>query len=182
MDIPFINRISSRSIALFTRQLSAMLGAGLPLSKALGILVKQTEEQRLKQALEAVANLVKSGTTLAEALRKQGCFSDLYCGMVAVGESGAALDEILKKLALYLEKQEKIKRKIITALTYPAVILGISGVVLVALFVYVIPTFSTMFLDVGKELPQSTQFIISLSGFVSANIIYLYPFGQPILV
>jgi type IV pilus assembly protein PilC len=83
---------------------------------------------------------------------------------------------------LYLEKQEKIKRKIITALTYPAVILGISGVVLVALFVYVIPTFSTMFLDVGKELPQSTQFIISLSGFVSAHIIYLYPFGQPILI
>ncbi len=168
-----LNRVPSRALTLFTRQMSAMLSAGLPLSKSLATLSKQTESKNLKKNLEAITFEVQGGSSFAEALRKKEVFPELYCGMVAAGEASGTLDAILKKLALYLEKREKIKRKILSAMTYPVVILGVSVLVIIALLTFVIPTFAEMFTDMGKELPGITKTVIGLSGFIASNIVFV---------
>src|SRR3989339_618524 len=168
-----LNRVPSRALTLFTRQMSAMLSAGLPLSKSLATLSKQTESKNLKKNLEAITFEVQGGSSFAEALRKKEVFPEIYCGMVAAGEASGTLDAILKKLALYLEKREKIKRKILSAMTYPVVILGVSVLVIIALLTFVIPTFAEMFTDMGKELPGITKTVIGLSGFIASNIVFI---------
>lgn len=158
---------------LFTRQLSAMLSSGLPLSKSLATIIRQTDKPRFKAILEKVALDVKNGKPFAESLSRSGAFSSVYCGMVSVGETGASLDGILDKLGRYLEKQEKIKGKIISAMMYPAVILLIAILVIFALLLFVIPNFTQMFGDAGRELPAATQTVISLSAFLAHNILFI---------
>jgi len=161
--------ISSKEIAVFTRQFSVMIDAGLPLVQCLEILGSQQENRTFQKILLAVRQDVESGSTLADALRKHPkAFDDLYCNMVAAGEAGGILDTILQRLSTYIEKIVKLRSAVRSALVYPtAVILIAIGVVWVILW-KVIPTFATLFEGLGASLPLPTRITIALSNFIGA--------------
>jgi type IV pilus assembly protein PilC len=161
--------ISNKEIAVFTRQFSVMIDAGLPLVQCLEILGSQQENRTLQKVLFQVRQDVESGSTLADALRKHPkAFDDLYCNMVSAGEAGGILDTILQRLALYIEKIVKLRAAIRSAMVYPtAVILIAIGVVWIILW-KVIPTFATLFEGLGASLPLPTRITIAISRFLGA--------------
>jgi type IV pilus assembly protein PilC len=161
--------ISSKELAVFTRQFSVMIDAGLPLVQCLEILGSQNENRTFQKILFQVRQDVESGSTLADALRKHPkAFDDLYCNMVAAGEAGGILDTILQRLSTYIEKIVKLRSAVRSALVYPtAVILIAVGVVWIILW-KVIPTFATLFEGLGASLPLPTRITIALSHFIGA--------------
>jgi type IV pilus assembly protein PilC len=161
--------ISSKEIAVFTRQFSVMIDAGLPLVQCLEILGSQQENRTFQKILFQTRQDVESGSTLADALRKHPkAFDDLYCNMVAAGEAGGILDTILQRLSTYIEKIVKLRSAVRSALVYPvAVILIAIGVVWIILW-KVIPTFATLFEGLGASLPLPTRVTIALSNFIGA--------------
>ena len=161
--------ISSKEIAIFTRQFSVMIDAGLPLVQCLEILGSQQDNRTFQKVLLSVRQTVESGSTLADALRKHPkAFDDLYCNMVAAGEAGGILDTILQRLSQYIEKIVKLRSAVRSAMVYPvAVILIAVGVVWVILW-KVIPTFATLFEGLGASLPLPTRVTIALSNFIGA--------------
>jgi len=161
--------ISSKEIAVFTRQFSVMIDAGLPLVQCLEILGSQQDNRTFQKILFQVRQDVESGSTLADALRKHPkAFDDLYCNMVAAGEAGGILDTILQRLSTYIEKIVKLRSAVRSALVYPvAVILIAIGVVWLILW-KVIPTFATLFEGLGASLPLPTRITIALSNFIGA--------------
>lgn len=153
-----------KDIVIYTRQFSTMIDAGLPLVQSLEILSSQQPNKGFKDVLIQVKADVEQGTTLADALKKHPrVFDDLYCGLVAAGEMGGMLDTILNRLAVYMEKAEKLKRRVKGAMTYPVVVMGIAVVVVAVILIFVIPVFQKMFADFGGELPAPTQIVINLS-------------------
>lgn len=163
----FGGRISKRALAIFTRQFSTMLGAGLPLLSCLEILAKQTESAGLKRVLDEVRTDVEGGLSLADALRRQPkAFDNLYVNMVESGETGGALDVILQRLATYLEKSVALQRKIRGAMIYPAIISVVAVGAISVLLIFVIPIFAKMYQGVGRELPAMTQLVIKISDFM----------------
>jgi type IV pilus assembly protein PilC len=161
--------IGMRDIVIFTRQFSTMINAGLPLVQALDILAGQSENKVLAAVLREVVFDVESGNTVADAMRKHPkAFSDLYTNMVAAGEVGGILDTILNRLAVFMEKNDALVRKVKGAMIYPMVILGVAGLCIVILLWKVIPVFRTMFDSVGMELPLPTQVVIGLSDFLTS--------------
>src|SRR5688500_2349441 len=157
-------RIKTRDIVIFTRQFATMINAGLPLVQSLTILAQQTENKALKDVTRAVVYDVESGNTLADAFAKHPkAFSDLYVNMVAAGEAGGILDTILLRLAVFLEKNDALVRKVKGAMIYPGVILSVAGIAISVLLVFVIPTFQEMFASVNMELPLPTRIVIGLS-------------------
>jgi len=161
--------ISKKEIAIFTRQFSVMIDAGLPLVQCLEILGNQQENRTFQKILFQVRQDVESGSTLADSLRRHPkAYDDLYCNMVAAGEAGGILDTILQRLAVYIEKIVKLRGAVRSAMVYPtAVILIAIGVVWVILW-KVIPTFATLFEGLGASLPLATRVTIALSHFVAA--------------
>ncbi len=161
--------ISSKEIAIFTRQFSVMIDAGLPLVQCLEILGSQQDNRTFQKILFSVRQSVESGLTLADSLRKHpAAFDDLYCNMVAAGEAGGILDTILQRLSQYIEKIVKLRSAVRSAMVYPvAVILIAVGVVWVILW-KVIPTFATLFEGLGASLPLPTRITIALSNFIGA--------------
>jgi len=161
--------ISSKEIAIFTRQFSVMIDAGLPLVQCLEILGSQQDNRTFQKILFAVRQDVESGSTLADALHKHPkAFDNLYCNMVAAGEAGGILDTILQRLSTYIEKIVKLRSAVRSALVYPvAVILIAIGVVWIILW-KVIPTFATLFEGLGASLPLPTRITIALSNFIGA--------------
>ena len=161
--------IGRKEIAIFTRQFSVMIDAGLPLVQCLEILGNQQENRTFQKILFQVRQDVESGSTLADALRKHPkAFDDLYCNMVAAGEAGGILDTILQRLSVYIEKIVKLRAAVRSAMVYPsAVILIAIGVVWIILW-KVIPTFATLFEGLGASLPLPTRVTIALSHFVAA--------------
>ncbi len=160
--------IGRKEIAIFTRQFSVMIDAGLPLVQCLEILGNQQENRTFQKILFQVRSDVESGATLADALRKQPkAFDDLYCNMVAAGEAGGILDTILQRLSVYIEKIVKLRSAVRSAMVYPvAVILIAIGVVWIILW-KVIPTFAVLFEGLGASLPLPTRITIALSHFVA---------------
>ncbi|MCX7991192.1 MAG: type II secretion system F family protein [Proteobacteria bacterium] len=157
-------KVPIKDIVIFTRQFSTMIDAGLPLVQSLDILAAQQPIKAFKEVLLAVKNDVEQGTTLADALKKHPkVFDDLYVGLVAAGEMGGMLDTILNRLATYMEKAEKLKKRVKGALTYPIAVIGIAVIVVAVILIWVIPVFQKMFADFGGELPAPTQFVINLS-------------------
>ncbi len=157
-------RIPTRDIVIFTRQFATMINSGLPLVQALDILAKQTENKGLAAVTKQVVYDVESGNTLADALGKhENAFSALYVNMVAAGEAGGILDTILLRLAVFLEKNDAIVRKVKGAMIYPAVIFSVAAIAIVVLLIFVIPTFQSMFASVGLELPLPTRVVIGMS-------------------
>ncbi len=156
--------IKMRDIVIFTRQFSTMINAGLPLVQALDILATQSENPALKEVTRQVVFDVESGNTLADAMRKHPkAFSELYVNMVAAGEAGGILDTILMRLAVFMEKNDALIRKVKGAMIYPAVIISVAAIAITVLLIFVIPTFQTMFESANIALPLPTRIVIGLS-------------------
>src|SRR6185503_1305405 len=159
-----IGKVAMRDIVIFTRQFSTMINSGLPLVQALGILAEQSENPSLREITKQVVFDVESGNTVADALRKHaGAFSDLYVNMVAAGEAGGILDTILMRLAVFMEKNDALVRKVKCAMIYPVVIVTVASGAIIILLVFVIPTFQRMFAEAGIPLPLPTRVVIWLS-------------------
>src|SRR5947208_12496435 len=157
-------KVGMRDIVIFTRMFSTMINAGLPLVQALDILATQSENQNLKDVTRAVVFDVESGNTVADALRKHpNAFSELYVNMVAAGEAGGILDTILMRLAVFMEKNDALVRKVKGAMIYPGVIMTVAGGAIVILLIFVIPTFQKMFAEAGIPLPLPTRIVIEMS-------------------
>ena len=174
-NISFLQpKVTGKSLAVFTRQFATMINAGLPLIQGLDILGSQEPNPTLKKAISKVKGDVESGSTLSNAIKKHPkIFNDLYVSLVAAGEMGGTLDIILNRLAVYIEKAEKLKSKVKGALVYPTVVLAISIIVIAVLLIFVIPVFQEMFEGLGGELPALTQFVVDLSSFLRSYIIYI---------
>jgi type IV pilus assembly protein PilC len=172
---PFLApKITIKDLVVFTRQFAVMVDAGLPLVQCLTILADQQENITFKNALRAVKSDVESGSTFADALAKHPkAFDDLYVNLVAAGEVGGILDTILNRLAIQLEKAEKLRKQLKGAMVYPATVSVIAVACIVLLLVKVIPVFEQMFADFGGTLPGPTQMVIQLSNFLQAYIGYM---------
>jgi type IV pilus assembly protein PilC len=159
--------VSTKDLAVFTRQFSTMINSGLPLVQCLDILAKQAEKDNFRKLISQTMRDVESGSTLADALSKHPLvFSDLYVNMVEAGEAGGVLDVILGRLATYLEKMNTLKRKIKTAMTYPAVVFVVTIAASTFMLLFIIPTFAKMYADFGSDLPGLTRMVMALSTFV----------------
>ena len=157
-------KVTMRDVVIFTRQFSTMINAGLPLVQAMGILAEQSENPSLREITKQVVFDVESGNTVADALRKHpAAFSELYVNMVAAGEAGGILDTILLRLAVFMEKNDALIRKVKGAMIYPGVIMTVAAGAIIVLLVFVIPTFERMFTEARIPLPLPTQIVIGLS-------------------
>ncbi len=176
--IPILKpKVKVKDVVVFTRQLSTMIDSGLPLIQALDALASQQDNPTFKQILMEIKADVESGSTFSDALKKfPKQFDHLYCNMVAAGEVGGILDTVLRRLAEYMEKAEKLKRKVKGAMAYPAIVLGISVVVLAIILIFVIPTFQKIFEQGGQALPLPTQMVINLSEFVKSYFLAIIGF------
>jgi type IV pilus assembly protein PilC len=162
-------KVKMRDIVIFTRMFSTMINSGLPLVQAMGILAEQSENPALREVTKQVVFDVESGNTVADALKKHpNAFSDLYVNMVAAGEAGGILDTILMRLAVFMEKNDQLVRKVKGAMIYPGVIMTVAGGAIIVLLVFVIPTFQKMFAEAGIALPLPTRIVIQLSKLLQA--------------
>jgi type IV pilus assembly protein PilC len=171
----FQPKVTGKDLVIFTRQLSTMIDAGLPLVQSLQILSKQQENPTFKKMLLTIQSDVETGNTLADAMRKHPkAFDSLYANMIEAGEVGGILDTILSRLAAFMEKSMALQKKIKGAMTYPAICLGISLVILVVILIFVIPVFESMFADFGAALPVPTQIVVNMSNSFKSNFIWLF--------
>jgi len=160
-------KIKPNDILLFTRYLSTMMAAGLPIIQALEIISDDKENQAIQSMVRSIKTNVAGGKTLAESFSQYpNQFSDLYCSLIKAGEKSGTLDKILNRLAVYLEKTETLKRKIKKALIYPIAILVVAFAVSLILLLFVVPQFQAMFKSFGADLPVFTQMVVGLSDFM----------------
>src|SRR5262245_9245869 len=158
--------VPSKDLAIFTRQFSVMIDAGLPLVQCLEILGGQQENKTFAKILQQTRMDVEGGASLADAMRKHPkAFDDLYTNMSAAGEAGGILDTILKRLATYIEKAVKLKAQVKGAMVYPIAVISIAGLVIAVILWKVIPTFASMFAGLGAELPLPTRIVITMSNW-----------------
>ena len=170
----FGEKLKARDLSVFTRQFAAMIDAGLPIVQCLDIQTEQSESKVLRNTLRAIKQDVEGGSTLAEALRKHPkIFDDLYVNMVDAGEAGGVLNAILNRIALFIEKANKLKKKVKGAMIYPCTIIGVAIVVVAILLIFVIPVFAELYGSMGKALPAPTQITINISNWVRANFLYM---------
>jgi type IV pilus assembly protein PilC len=171
-------KVTGKDIVIFTRQLSTMIDAGLPLVQSLQILSKQQDNPSFKRALAEILTDVETGMTLADGMRRHPkIFDSLFANMIEAGEVGGILDTILSRLAAFKEKSMALQRKIKGAMTYPVICLGISILILSVILIFVIPVFQEMFQSMGGALPVPTQIVVDMSEFVKANFLYIIMAG-----
>ncbi|MEM1329716.1 MAG: type II secretion system F family protein [Planctomycetota bacterium] len=162
--------VKTKQLTLFTRQLSTLQDAGLPLLRSLQILESQQKPGKLKNVLLDVTEDVEGGASLSEAMTKHPkAFDRLYCKMVAAGEVGGVLDIILQRLSEFMEKAERLKRKIKGAMVYPIVVVLIAVAILAGIMILIIPKFEEIFADFGVQLPGITRWLIDTSGWVAGT-------------
>jgi type IV pilus assembly protein PilC len=162
-----IGRISNKQLCTFTRQLSTLQDAGLPILRSLKILEGQCKPGVLKNSLGDVVEDIEGGSTLSEAFAKHPkAFDRLYCNMIKAGEAGGALEAILQRLADFKEKAQTLKRRIRGAMVYPIVVILVACIIVGFILYFIIPKFEAIFLDFGVDLPQMTKFLIKASHFV----------------
>jgi type IV pilus assembly protein PilC len=167
-------KITTADIAIFSRQLSTMLAAGIPLVQAFEIVGNGHENAAMQKLILSVQADVEGGSALAEALSKHPIyFDDLFVNLVEAGEQAGALETLLDKIATYKEKTEAIKKKIKKALTYPAAVLVVAFVVTTILLIFVIPSFEDLFKGFGADLPTFTRMVIDLSAFVRTQGVFI---------
>jgi type IV pilus assembly protein PilC len=160
-------KVKAKDLAIFTRQFSVMIDAGLPLVQCLEILGSQQADKGFKRVIEAVREDVEKGASLQAALSKHPkAFSDLYVNMVGAGEAGGILDIILQRLSIYIEKAVKLASKVKSAMIYPIAVISIAAIVVYVIMVKVIPVFSAMYEGLGSSLPFPTQVCIMLSNIL----------------
>lgn len=159
-------KVKVKEVTQFTRQLSTLQDAGLPILRSLRILEQQQKPGMLRVILRNVADDIEGGATLSEAMAGQPkAFDRLYCNMVAAGETGGVLDVILQRLADFLEKAQRLKRKVIGAMIYPIVVITFAVLIVAGIMVAVVPKFKTIFKDFGTELPGVTMLLINISNW-----------------
>lgn len=164
----FGGKVPPKDVAIFTRQFSVMIDAGLPLVQCLEILGSQQENKTFKRGLLQIRQDVESGSSLADAMRKHPkIFNDLYTNMVAAGEAGGILDTILQRLATYIEKSVKLTGQVKAAMIYPVAVISIAVIVVTIILWKVIPVFAALFKGLGAELPMPTVIVIALSNFIA---------------
>jgi len=157
-------RVRGQDLLVFTRQLSTIVSAGLPLMQGLDILAEQTEDPRFAKIIAAIGQSVESGETFSDALRNfNRAFPDIYISMVRAGEASGDLDGVLLQLADYLEASEELKRRIRSAMTYPVVAFSMIILIAAGLIIFVVPQFAEIFNSFGKALPAPTQMLINAS-------------------
>ena len=165
--------VPAKNLAVFTRQFSVMIDAGLPLVQCLDILGNQEEHKYFAQVILQTRTDVEGGMSLAEAMKRHPkVFDGLFCNMIAAGEAGGILDTILKRLAVYIEKAVKLKSQVQSAMIYPVAVIVLAAVVIGVILWKVIPTFATLFAGLGATLPLPTRIVIALS----ENLIRFMPF------
>ncbi|NCE84108.1 MULTISPECIES: type II secretion system F family protein [Pseudomonas] len=159
--------IKPADIALFTRQLATLLTAGIPLLQAFDIIRESVENQQLRELLKGLKQEIAAGTNLAAALRKHPrYFDDLYCNLIAAGEQAGALETLLERVAIHLEKSQRLKVRVKKAMTYPIAILVVATLVSTVLLIHVVPQFQNLFAGVDSPLPGFTLWVIALSEFL----------------
>lgn len=159
--------VSDKALAIFTRQFSVMIDAGLPLVQCLEILAQQQDNKTFAKVITQVRSDVESGQSLSDSLKKHPkVFDDLYSNMIAAGEAGGILDIILQRLSTYIEKSAKLKAQVRSAMIYPATVLTIAGAVVAIIMIKVIPTFRDLFEGLGAQLPAPTRVIIWFSNLL----------------
>jgi type IV pilus assembly protein PilC len=177
ISLPFIKKkVNQRSVAIFTRQLATMIDAGLPLVQSLEVLSSQQEDKVFKKIIREIKEDVEGGSTFAGALKKHpAAFNELFTNLVVAGEEGGILDTILTRLAVYIEKAEALKKKVKSALIYPATIVTVAVAVVMILMLFVIPVFETMFSSAGQSLPLPTLIVLAISKMIKKYIIFFIP-------
>ncbi|RLB85179.1 MAG: type II secretion system protein GspF [Deltaproteobacteria bacterium] len=174
--------ISTKDVMLFTKDLSTLLESGLPLDRALSILIDVTEKIRFKEVIKDILKSVQGGSYLPDALaRYPRIFPGFYVNMVRAGEAGGVLEAVLVRLAVFLENSQELKDYIKSSLVYPVFLLFVGGISIIILLTFVIPKFSIIFSDMGQTIPLSTRFLLGLSGIlknywwlITAALVFLY--------
>lgn len=170
-----IGGVRPKQLCTFTRQLSTLQDAGLPILRSLRILESQAKPGPLKASLDGVIEDIESGNTLSEAMAKQPkCFDNLYVNMVKAGEAGGALEVILQRLAEFKERAQSLKKKVQGAMIYPVAVITVAGLIVGFIMYWIIPKFKKIFLDFGTELPGITLLLMAISDFV-VSYFYLFP-------
>jgi type IV pilus assembly protein PilC len=163
-----IGKVKTKKICAFTRQLSILQDAGLPILRSLKILENNEKPGKLKNALMDVCEEIEGGSTLSEAMSKSPkVFTRLYVNMIKAGEAGGALETILQRLADFLESAESLKRKVKGALIYPAIVVTVAVAILSFIMLFIVPTFETMFEEFGLTLPKPTLLLIAMSNYIA---------------
>jgi len=177
LNIPFLKRekVRMKDLAVYSRQLSVLIDAELPLIQSLGILEEQQKNTYFKNVIKTVKDDVEAGSTLNQAKRKHPkAFDDLYCNLIASGEQSGSLDIMLRRLSEFIEKNVRLRAKVKQAMIYPVAIFAFAIIVTIFLLWKVIPVFASIFRDLGAELPWLTAFVVGLSEFVEKNIIFVF--------
>jgi type IV pilus assembly protein PilC len=164
-----------KELSLFTKQLAIMINAGVPILQSLEILVKQEKNASFRKTIKNIMEGVATGKTIYESMSDQKGFSKLYCNLVKAGEAGGILDDILNRLAAYMDKQEKIKQTIKSAMTYPAIVCVIGIGVISGMMVFVVPMFVEMLKESNQQIPWITQLVIDISNFMKEWVLVLIP-------
>lgn len=173
--VPGANKIANELLPGFSRQLSAMLNAGMPIVASLEALYDQTDNPNFKGVLNHIKASIENGAAFSEALRKfPSIFDNLYCNMIKGGETGGQLAETVGRLAGFLEASAKLKRKVKSAMMYPTIVLCIAIAIAIALIMFVVPVFGEMFADFGADLPGPTQALLNASEFLKSYGIYIF--------
>ncbi|MCL4456370.1 MAG: type II secretion system F family protein [Nitrospirae bacterium] len=161
-------KVTDKDVVVFTRQFATMFIAGIPIVQGLDIMSKQSENKTLGAIIAQIKADVETGTTLADAMRKHPrVFDDLFVNLVAAGEAGGVLDGVLLRLANYIEKTMKLKKKVKGAMIYPSIVVTVAVLVIAIIMVFVIPIFAKIFGEMGSQLPAPTRSVIWLSNFLS---------------
>ncbi len=177
ISIPFLKRekVRLKELAVYSRQLSVLIDAELPLIQSLGILEEQQKNKYFRKVIKTVKEDVEAGSTLHQAKRKHPkAFDDLYCNLVASGEQSGSLDVMLRRLAEYIEKVVRLRSQVKQAMIYPVAIIIFAIGIAIFLLWKVIPIFATIFIELGAELPWLTASVIAMSNFVQKNIIFVF--------
>ncbi|WP_321491555.1 type II secretion system F family protein [uncultured Desulfobacter sp.] len=162
--LSFFQRVSPKDVMHFTQDLTALLEAGLPVDRSLGILLEATESLKFKETIKDILKAIEGGVSLSEALgRHPKVFSDFYINMIKAGEAGGILSRVLERLGIFLETSQELKDYIKSAMIYPLFLLGVGGLSIIVLMTYVIPNFSVIFADMGDAIPWSTKLLLDAS-------------------
>src|SRR5919198_3873511 len=167
-------KVRDKDLAIYTRQFSTMVDAGLPIAQCLQILSEQNDSKTLRDVTARIAVDVQGGATLAESFGKYPrTFDHLFTNMLAVGESGGVLDVVLQRLSGYIEKAAKLKGKVKSAMVYPITIIGVACLVIIFMMIFVLPTFANMFRNMGADLPLPTKIVMWMSDMTRKYIIFM---------
>jgi type IV pilus assembly protein PilC len=167
-------KAKDKHLAIYTRQFSTMIDAGLPIVQCLTILSEQSESKVLRSVTTTIARDVEGGSTLADAFRKYPrTFDDLYTNMLQVGEAAGVLDTVLQRLSTYIEKAASLKRKVKSAMVYPLTIISVAILVIIFMMTFVIPTFAQLFAGLGAELPLPTKIVLWMSNFTRRYVLLI---------